>query len=114
LIPLWIEAGFNCCYPGEVAAGNDIVTYRKTFGRKMAYRGGIDKRAIAGGIKAMEEEIRRVVPPLLEEGGFIPFCDHDVPSDISWPNFIEYTRVGKAHRPVIDERFSRDADWRSR
>ena len=80
----------------------------------MVYRGGIDKRAIVGGIKAIEEEIRRVAPPLLEEGGFIPSCDHDVPSDISWPNFIEYARIDKVHRLVKDDRLSRDADWRSR
>ena len=92
LIPIWIEEGFNCCYPLEVAAGNDIVKYRERFGRRMAYRGGIDKRAIAEGGREMEEEVFRVVPPLLKEGGFIPSCDHGVPPDISWPNFIDYTR----------------------
>ncbi len=59
----------------------------------MAYRGGIDKRAIAKGGKEMENEVMRVVPPLLKDGGFIPGCDHGVPPDISWPNFIEYTRL---------------------
>jgi len=93
LIPLWIEAGINVCDPVEVAAGNDIVEYRRLHGRKMAYRGGIDKRAIAKGGKVMEDELMRVVPPLLEEGGFIPGCDHGVPPDISWPNFIEYARL---------------------
>lgn len=59
----------------------------------MAYRGGIDKRAIAKDGKEMENEVMRVVPPLLKDGGFIPGCDHGVPPDISWPNFIEYTRL---------------------
>jgi len=93
LIPIWIETGINCCEPIEVAAGNDIVGYRKTHGSKMAYRGGIDKKAIAKGGRKMEEELRRVVPPLLKEGGFIPSCDHGVPPDISWPNFIEYSHL---------------------
>ena len=93
LLPLWIEAGFNCNSPVEVAAGNDIVQYRKRYGRKMAYLGGIDKRAIAAGGKVMENEVMRVVPPLLEDGGFIPSCDHDVPSDISWQNYVEYSRL---------------------
>jgi len=47
LIPLWIEAGINCCEPMEVAAENDIVGCRRIYGEKMAYREGIDKRAIA-------------------------------------------------------------------
>ncbi|UCH33912.1 MAG: hypothetical protein JSV65_15315 [Armatimonadota bacterium] len=90
LIPLWIEAGINCCDPIEVAAGNDIVEYRRRFSRRMAYRGGIDKRAIAKGGDVMRAEVMRVVPPLFEEGGYIPGCDHGVPPDISWPDFIEY------------------------
>lgn len=93
LIPVWIEAGVNCTGPVEVAAHNDIVEYRRLYGTKMAYTGGIDKRALAKGGKAMEEEVLRVVPPLLEQGGYIPGCDHGVPPDISWPNFVEYTRL---------------------
>lgn len=93
LIPIWIEAGLNCCLPIEVAAGNDIAEYRKIYGKKMAYIGGIDKRALAKGGKVMEAEVMRVVLPLLKEGGFIPGCDHGVPPDISWGNFVEYSRL---------------------
>ncbi|NPV81669.1 MAG: hypothetical protein HPY52_15640 [Firmicutes bacterium] len=93
LIPIWIEGGINCCSPVEVAAGNDIVEYRSLYGRKMAFMGGIDKRAMAKGGPVMESEVMRVVPPLLEDGGFIPGCDHGVPPDISWPDFVEYSRL---------------------
>lgn len=93
LMPLWIEAGFNCCTPMEVAAGNDIVAHRRQYGRQMAYVGGIDKRALAAGGDKMRAEVMRVVPPLLEEGGYIPECDHGVPPDISWPKFVEYTHL---------------------
>jgi len=93
LIPLWIEVGINCCDPIEVAAENDIVDFRRQFGRRMAYQGGIDKRAIARGGDVLRDELHRVIPPLLEDGGYIPGCDHGVPPDISWPNFIEYARL---------------------
>jgi len=93
LIPIWIDAGVNACEPMEVAAHNDIVEYRRLYGRKMAYKGGIDKRAIAAGGGAMRAEVMRVVPPLLREGGFIPGCDHGVPPDISLQNFTEYTKL---------------------
>jgi uroporphyrinogen decarboxylase len=93
LVPIWIEAGINCCCPMEVAAGNDIVEDRRRFGKAMAYHGGIDKRAIAKGGDVMRAEVMRVVPPLLKEGGFIPSCDHGVPPDISWPSFVEYARL---------------------
>jgi uroporphyrinogen decarboxylase len=92
LIPIWIEAGINVCDPMEVAAGNDILAFRRQFGRKMAYQGGVDKRLMARGGAALEGEIARLAP-LIREGGYIPSCDHGVPADVSWPNFVHYTRL---------------------
>ncbi|MDW7679779.1 MAG: uroporphyrinogen decarboxylase family protein [bacterium] len=92
LIPIWIEAGFNVCDPIEVAAGNDIVEYRQKFGNKIAFRQGVDKRCIAKGGKAIEDELTRLVP-VIKSGGFIPGCDHGVPFDISWQNFVYYSRL---------------------
>jgi len=90
LIPIWIEAGFNVCDPIEVAAGNDIVDYRKRFGKKIAFRQGVDKRCIAKGGKTIEDELARLAP-VVKDGGFIPGCDHGVPFDISWQDFVYYS-----------------------
>ncbi len=93
LIPLWIESGINCCNPIEIAAGNSIVSYRKKFGKNIAYRGAMDKRLIARGGTELRSHMKSTIPPMLEEGGYIPSCDHGVPSDISWGNFMEYSRL---------------------
>lgn len=92
LIPIWIDAGFNVCDPIEVAAGCDIHAYRQQFGRTMGYRQGVDKRCIAKGGKDIEEELARIAP-VIQDGGYIPGCDHGVPFDISWPHFIHYARI---------------------
>lgn len=92
LIPLWIEAGINVCDPIEVAAGNDINEYRKTFRKKIAYRQGVDKRCMAKGGKIIETELARI-EPVVRDGGFIPGCDHGVPPDISWNDFVYYCRL---------------------
>jgi len=89
LIPIWIEAGVNFCDPIEVAAHNDIAEFRRKFGRNMAYRGGIDKRAMAAGGQTLLEEMERV-GPVIDDGGYIPSCDHGIPSDVSWDNFVMY------------------------
>ena len=91
LIPIWIESGFNVCDPFEVAAGNDIVQCRQIHGRSMAFRMGVDKRKIAAGGRDMQEELQRL-QPVIASGGFIPGCDHGVPPDISWADFIDYGR----------------------
>jgi len=92
LIPLWLEAGINQADPMEVAAGNDLAALRARWGRQLAYVGGIDKRAIAAGEDALVDEFARV-RPVLRDGGYLPSCDHGVPPDISWPNFVAYTRL---------------------
>jgi hypothetical protein len=28
--------------------------------------------------------------PIVTDGGFIPSCDHAVPSDVSWKNYLDY------------------------
>lgn len=95
LIPIWIEAGVNSHDPIEVAAGNDIVEFRRRYGRQMAYRGGVDKRAMAKGGAVLKAELNRVAP-VIRSGGYVPGCDHGIPSDVSWPNFVDY--VGQLAR----------------
>jgi uroporphyrinogen decarboxylase len=46
---------------------------------------------MALGPKAIDAELLRVAP-LLEEGGFIPWCDHHVPPDVSLENYQYYVR----------------------
>lgn len=93
LIPIWIDSGMILCDPIEVAAGNDIVHFRQSFGKSMAYQGGIDKRAIAAGGDILEREIKRVLPPLLKDGGYIPACDHGIPGDVSFDNYRHYIKL---------------------
>ncbi|MFN4226977.1 MAG: hypothetical protein ACK4F0_02400 [Candidatus Ratteibacteria bacterium] len=92
IIPFWIESGINCTIPVEIAAGNDLVEFRKKFGKNMAYVGGIDKRKIAKGGDILKKEMDRIIPFLFKDGGYIPSCDHGVPPDISLGNFIEYCK----------------------
>jgi len=92
LIPVWIEAGCNATSPLEVAAGNDLPAYRRTYSEQMAYLGGVDKRAMAAGDKVIEAEMDRL-QPVIDAGGYLPSCDHGVPADVSWPDFLHYCRL---------------------
>lgn len=92
LMPLWIEAGFQVNEPVEIAAGNDLKTYQEAYGNSMAYMGGVDKRAIAKGGEAIIKQIE-MLRPVVQRGGYIPICDHALPSDVSWPNMIEYCKL---------------------
>jgi len=40
----------------------------------------------------LRAEIARL-EPVTKAGGFIPSCDHGIPNDVSWPNFVEHCRL---------------------
>ena len=91
LIPLFLEGGVTGTGPMEVAAGMDVVEVRKAFPRLQIF-GGIDKRILACDKNAIDAELTRKIPPLVSGGGYIPCCDHSVPPDVSWENFIHYRK----------------------
>jgi uroporphyrinogen decarboxylase len=87
LIPQLIEVGVNVIWPVEVASGMDALDLRGKFGRDMILWGGIDKREIAKGREAIDREVYRQVPRLIEYGGYIPHLDGGWPQSISYDNF---------------------------
>jgi uroporphyrinogen decarboxylase len=92
LIPLLMEAGVDGIWPLERASENTDPAYiRAKYGKALRIWGAVDKRCIAAGPKAIDEHLRTMIP-LIEEGGFIPTVDHEVPPDISLENFRYYIK----------------------
>jgi uroporphyrinogen decarboxylase len=91
LMPLWLEGGVNGFYPIERASNMDPVELRAKYGRELRLLGGIDKRAMAAGPQAIDAQLAHVAP-LVKEGGYIPWCDHHVPPDVSLENYQYYVR----------------------
>ncbi|KKM16217.1 hypothetical protein LCGC14_1688100, partial [marine sediment metagenome] len=40
----------------------------------------------------IRNELKRI-EPVVKDGGFIPSCDHAIPSDVSWADFLDYSRL---------------------
>ena len=90
LLPLWLDSGINCMFPLEVGTwGADPIRYRKEYGRDLLMLGGFDKRILARAKHDIRREVYRLAP-LVDEGGFIGFCDHRVPPDVPLDNYIYY------------------------
>jgi uroporphyrinogen decarboxylase len=93
LIPLWLEGGVNCMFPVEVGTWKaDPAHYRKRYGKELLLMGGFDKHILQRGPREIEREVNRLTP-LIEEGGYIGFCDHRVPPDVSLENYLFYLRT---------------------
>lgn len=93
LIPIWLDGGINCIWPLEIAAGMDPIKIRKKYGNSLGLIGGIDKRALAAGKDEIRTEVMSKVPFLYKTGKYIPTCDHAVPPDVSFDNYMYYLNL---------------------
>lgn len=94
LLPSVLESGFNCLWACEVnTAAMDYRSIRREFGRELRLIGGIDLDAIRTGRRAVERILREDVPPLLEEGGYIPLADGRVREDVDFADYLHYRRL---------------------
>ncbi len=93
LLPLWLESGVNGMIPIEVGTwGGDPLAFRRQYGKDLLMLGGFDKNILARGKTQIEAEVRRLAP-LVEEGGFIGFCDHRVPPNVPLEDYLHYLKT---------------------
>jgi uroporphyrinogen decarboxylase len=89
MIPGWLEAGLNTMFPWEVnCAGHPADTLAK-YGPELRILGGVDKMVLASGREAIAEYLRSL-EPIVEQGGFIPFCDHRCPPNVPEQDYLYY------------------------
>jgi uroporphyrinogen decarboxylase len=75
--------------PFEVASGCDVVAIGAAH-PELALSGGIDKRVLAGSLEDIDRMCERILPVMRERGGYIPTCDHGVPPEVPWRNYLHY------------------------
>ena len=94
LIPSILRCGFNCLWACEVNIETmDYRSLRREFGRDLRLIGGIDLDALRKDKEAIRQEIEEKVPPLIEEGGYIPLADGRVRADVPFENYVYYRRM---------------------
>jgi len=90
-IDLYLEAGMDLMSPFEVASGCDVVKIGAKW-PNLIMAGGIDKRVLAQGKEEIDEHLEYIIPAMVERGGYIPTCDHGVPDDVSFENYLYYRK----------------------
>jgi uroporphyrinogen-III decarboxylase len=93
LIPAFLDVGVEGFGPIERAAHLNPLDLRKNYGTSFFMIGGIDKRMLKKGKTTVENELLNLLPPLLEQGGYIPTIDHSVPPDVSLRSFESYLEL---------------------
>lgn len=93
-VPDLVEMGLDGLNPLEVKAGMDAVGLKHTYGNRLLLHGGINA-VLWNDLPQIEEEMRRVVPILKQNGGYIFSSDHSVPSSVSLESFRFITDLAK-------------------
>jgi len=94
LIPSMLKFGINCLWACETnAEAMDYRSIRKEFGRDLRLIGGIDLDVLREGKEAIQRELEEKVPPLLEQGGYVPLADGRVRTDIPFENYVYYRKL---------------------
>lgn len=91
VIDVYKEIGMDYMSPFEVASGCDVVKVRKKY-PDLLIRGGFDKRILAQSKDAIDREIDRIMPFMTACGGYMPTCDHGVPEEVSFENYMHYRK----------------------
>ena len=91
VIPLYQELGMDVMSPFEVASNCDVVQLGEEY-PELAMFGGVDKRELAKGRAAIDRLVDRIFPPMRRRGGYIPTCDHGVPEEVSYQDYLYYRK----------------------
>ncbi len=83
--------GMDAMSPFEVASGCDVVEIGRRW-PELAIFGDIDKRILATDKGAIDRMVDRIVPVMRRRGGYIPHCDHSVPTEVSLENYMHFRR----------------------
>jgi len=89
ILPAMMEGGVNCLFPYEVNSCAHPTELLAEYGKDLRIMGGIDKLELGKGKDAIRAYLDSVAP-LVERGGYIPFCDHRCPPNVHPDDYLFY------------------------
>jgi len=72
LAPLFMRRGGECDAALRSASGHGCAPVPQQYGKNLAIIGGLNKRALAAGKTATDNELALHLQPMLAQGGYIP------------------------------------------
>ena len=92
ILPILLDCGINCLFPYEVNSCAHPGQLLDQYCGQLRIMGGFDKMQLIEGKEAIKAYMESLVP-YVERGGFIPFCDHRCPADVSQENYLYYLKL---------------------
>jgi uroporphyrinogen decarboxylase len=95
ILPAMMSAGINCLFPFEVNGCAHPAELFNHFGKELRIMGGVDKIQLGKGPAAIKAYLDTLAP-LVERGGYIPFCDHRCPPNVLPKDYLYYLDLKEA------------------
>jgi hypothetical protein len=89
------EGGVNCLFPYEVNGCTHPAKLLGDWGKDLRIMGGVGKMALGAGRDAVKAYLEHLAP-LVERGGYIPFCDHRCPPNVDPQDYLYYLDLKEA------------------
>lgn len=94
LVPELVEICLDGLNPLEVKAGMDPVELKKTYGKNLVFKGGINA-VLWDKPDEIKAEMERVVPEMKKCGGYIFSSDHSIPDSVSLQDYTQIIALAK-------------------
>jgi uroporphyrinogen decarboxylase len=94
LIPELVDIGLDALNPLEVKAGMDPLAIKAEFGDQLVLHGGINCLLWAD-LEAFKAEMRRIMPEMKANGGYIFASDHSIPENVTLDDMREVVALAK-------------------
>ncbi|QUI21603.1 hypothetical protein HZI73_04535 [Vallitalea pronyensis] len=89
ILPYFLEGGINCLFPFEVNGCAHPGELLDQYSGKLRIMGGFDKMQLGKGKEAIKSYMLSLIP-YVEQGGYIPFCDHRCPPNVKEEDYLYY------------------------
>jgi uroporphyrinogen decarboxylase len=93
-VPELVSMGLDALNPLEVKAGMDPLKLKREYGKDLVLHGGINA-VLWDKPGEICSDMERLVPELMQDGGYIFSSDHSVPDSVSLDSFRQITGLAK-------------------
>jgi uroporphyrinogen decarboxylase len=89
ILPYFLEGGINCLFPYEVNSCTHPGELLDQYDGQLRIMGGVDKIRLGEGKEAIKDYLKSLEKYVVR-GGYIPFCDHRCPPNVSPEDYLYY------------------------
>jgi uroporphyrinogen decarboxylase len=89
ILEMLMDGGINCLFPYEVNSCAHPGELLDMYPGALRIMGGFDKMQMGYGKEAIKKYMDSIVP-YVERGGYIPFCDHRCPPNVTEEDYLYY------------------------